>query len=263
MGLGDTDTMSISYIDSYIVGKEIVDAQTIFNPNAFLGVVRPDVIACSEHLAVFYYSKRIILNEVNSGINNFYLEIKGNKAFSGFKPSKSKNLRVYYQDITYLAGLHSLLLSVKSFLDVYTKVMIKSVDPKSSTSGFKKGTFNGNKISGGNFLKWLKNSVSASTLDKDKLIRYIEQQSHGWITEIVDWRDVIAHKGLLRGLDYMSIELNCPISKVKKSDINLPKMPNGTDIVSFCNKLDNNLKDFIHNTLILLPNINMKLISFK
>lgn len=231
-----------------------------FNPNVFPDHVRSDLGACQDRLAVLVYSIRNVCEQIPEDVAYFLQVLQSDSAFTGFRPDPNKPTIAIFQNLEFLTGLNSSLLTVKSLLDVYTRLIARTIRPKATLFGFNKANFHGRKLPGGRLLNWLERSTSFSSIDSATLITIILHHIDGWISDAVTWRDEVIHDGTIARLEYMGVPLNSDLSKLRSMDILLPKMPNGVVVSDYCQTLKRNVALFLRETLSLLPGINQDML---
>ena len=211
---------------------------------------------------MFIFAVNQIEPDIKRDREQFLGELRTNKAFDGFTPDPDKPCVVIYHNAKFLIALHLVLYSMKSFLDLYARLISKLIVPNSTIFGFNEGTVDGQKIKGGRLIKWLTESVPSAFTNASVLAAVIRNNSSLWIEEVVNWRDNLIHRGEIPNLRPMMVLLQCEPYKVKDHHVILPQMPNTKDVATYCNETRNNLFRFIRETFVLLPDINFDLVTF-
>jgi len=248
-------------IPIFLIGPENWKASHVFNPNAFPKHVRNLVFSCMDCLSMFIFSVNQVEPNIKRDRKQFLDKLRTDRAFDGFIPDPDKPCVIIYHNAKFLVALHLVLYSVKSFLDIYAQLASKLVVPKSTIFGFNEGAVDGKQIKGGRLVNWLRESAPDTFTSAGTLASAIIAHVYLWIGETVDWRDSLIHHGEIPNLRPMVVPLQCEPRSVKTNHILLPQMPNGTDVVTYCNETRENLFRFIRETLVLLPNIDLRLVS--
>ncbi len=238
-------------------------SEAVLNANAFLYPNTNLLNAASKRLAIFIYHLNTLKHAVVDDLDQFKIQISNKgvafQEFVDLKPNKS--IVAIYDSITHIHAMHGLLYSLKSFLDVYASFMANTIGTKGQTVlfGRKKGKYNG--ISGGRLLDWISNSAPSSFTKKKELCSVIEKHSTEWISEAVDYRDTLSHYGDID--NFVDMHLSREDGEdTKLENIVMPTMPNGKELVEYADYLAHSLIEFIKETVIFLPNVNMDLLSF-
>ena len=162
----------------------------------------------------------------------------------------------YYRGITYLASLHGVLYSLKSFLDVMSTLWVSIIVGRKQTLLFNKGIVNGEKIAGGRLINWLQQSAPSNFQNAEQLALIIESNSRRWITQAVKYRDALVHHGEITGLKHLRIILQKGRKQYGHEDILMPEMPDGTLVTDYCKMLIKNMHSFLSDGLAVL-NVNI------
>lgn len=246
------------------VGDERWSTHSVFNSNAFPAELAPEVNTCSTKAAIHLVYLNMIKEAVKKDRKNFQkvLKLKLTKEqVASIRKNNSVPVIAYYDGEEYLAALYGFLSSLKSFLDVYSILIHKTIQPSLRQNIlFNSDTVGGEKISGGAIIKWLDNSSPSTFTNSSELKRVIEDHSNNWITEAVRNRTDLVHYGDIKGIEHMQIVLNPRPGKYP--GIFPPLMPNGQPVEDYCSNLLSKLREFVEESLILLPNIKMEHITF-
>ena len=245
------------------VGEERWSTFGAFNLNAFPVELRPNVEACGTRAAIQLVHLNMVKEAVKKNYKDFQKELKinlTNKFITSLKESHLDSVIVYYDGIDYLTAFHGFLNSLKSFLDVYSTLICRTIQPSSGKTLFNQGRVGEKKISGGRVVNWLKESAPKTFKNSSRLQKVIENHSNNWITEAVKNRDTLSHYGDIKGMEHMHIDLNPP--SYKYSGIFPPLMPDGQLVVDYCSKLLSKLREFVEGSMMLLPNIKKNHITF-
>jgi hypothetical protein len=252
------------FISLHVVGRELLYSQHIFNPNAFPSHVRSDVDACATKLSIIAYSLENIQREIQNDKLEFAHILNNDKAFIEFVPDPRKPVMALYYSVNFQVGLQSFFISIKSLLDIFTKIVSKLIEPKSTLRGFSKRKVDGVELTGGTLLRWLDQNAPNDYANKSSLMTVIRSNIDGWISDVVTKRDEIVHDGTLSNI----LEMSVPISKrsylIKGDEIVLPTVlieDHPKDLIKYCQEIWENVVRMIKDTLILLPNIDFSLIN--
>lgn len=193
---------------------------------------------------------------IDEDISQFKNRIESNRIEleKGIRERIDVRFLLIYDGTNYLALLNNTLYALKSFLDIYANLMSKLIS-KGFNCGFNKGCVNGQKLSGGRFINALINNGQQS------LAELTFNHSIRWISEAVNYRDQLSHRSDLVNMQLMQLPLHHEPPHINYNDLVHPAMPNGQDLASYCDLLVNNLKVYICDSIMLLPNINFKMIS--
>ena len=247
-----------------LVGEERWSTLSVFNSNAFPVGLEPNVKACSTRAAIHLVHFNMLEDAIEKNCEDFQKELKINitdQTIASLKNKHSDSMIVYYDGIDFLAAFHDYLHSLKSFLDVYSILICKTIQPTLMQKIlFDTRTIGGEKISGGKVLNWLKHSAPQSFTNSLKLQEVFEKHSKDWITEAIKYRDTLSHFRDIEGMEVMRVYLNPPSYNCSK--IFLPLMPGGQLVVDYCSELLSKLRKFVEESMILLPNIEMGNITF-
>jgi len=238
-------------------------ATGVFNGNAFPGSLDKHATVCANRLALFLFNLERVKYALDTAYDDFSRQLISNSSDLCDAASNRRDLKfvVYSDGLEYHTALHFALYSLKSFLDVYSILMCRSINEKTKTTTFGSKNFEGKKISGGKFLSWINGTSPASYDKKDQLIETVARHSHQWITEAVNYRDTLAHYGDIKDM----IDMRLPLDSTKKPiDLRLiekPVLPGGEKLDRYLESIMCNLGLFLDETIQLLPNVNQELIE--
>lgn len=244
-----------------IVDRHFADASALLNPNAFPQMVRGDAAICGDRLAILTHSVEIVLYELELDRSRLLEEIRRNKAFAGFVPQPDKPAVMVFHNLNFVSGLYSSLITFKSLLDLYSRLIGKLLVPSASVFGFNSGSYKGRKVSGGRFLKWVESSAPRSFENREKLVSVLLGHIDGWVGKAVSYRDGVVHDGTVPGMSEAMIPLDKALSQLQETDVILPMMPDGVAVTDYCKRLVNATRTLIAETLTLLPGVDVKLLS--
>ncbi|MGR8951540.1 MAG: hypothetical protein ACU83V_03905 [Gammaproteobacteria bacterium] len=245
------------------VSRFMMTATAIFNGNAFPETANKSSLACANRLAIFLYNIDEIKYALRSSYDDFtsQLILHSNDLIGAANSRADLRFVVYSDGLEYLTSFHSALYSLKSFLDVYARLICLLINPHTDATTFGAKKIDGKQISGGKFLKWIDGNSPSTYENKEILMNVIICHSSKWITEAVNYRDTLAH---YRDIENM-VDLRLPLENVKNSiDINSVQLPifiNGEGLDTYLERILTNLGLFLDDTISLLPNVDMKLVS--
>lgn len=245
----------------FLVGPENWEASNVFNPNAFPEYVRGLAVSCMDCLSMLSFSVNQVGPNIKSDRVEFLKGLRTNKAFDGFTPDPNKPIVIVYHNAKFLAALHLVLYSTKSFLDVYAQLISKLIIPNATIFGFNEGNVNSKKIKGGRLINWLIQSAPSTYTNARILASAIQDNVSSWIEEAINWRDRLIHDGEIPNLRPMMVFPQCELRRVKPNNIFLPQMPNGSNVITYCEEIRKNLYRFIRETFKMLPDIDFGLVD--
>ncbi len=246
-----------------IVDRHFAAASALFNPNAFPARVRGDATSCGDRLAILAHSVEIVMREPALDRSRLLQEIRDNKAFAGFSPNPDKPAVLVLHNLSFVSGLYSALIASKSFLDLYSRLIARSLVPSASVFGFGGGTYNGRNVSGGKFLKWLERSTPRSFEQRERMLAILLAHIDDWADQAVEYRDAVVHSGSIAGLTEAFVPLDRALSELREADVILPAMPNGVAVTDYCGQLVRSVRTFASETLRLLPDVDLRLLSLE
>lgn len=154
--------MPRKFIRIFMVGPESWKSLGILNPNAFSTNLRASATACADKLALISHSIGIIQKAIDRDLEAFTKQLNHNSAFKGFTPNPQKPVIAIYHNMSFQAGVQSFFITIKSMLDIYSRIVSKALVPKSNLFGFGKAPFRGKKIAGGTLLNFLERNTAKS-----------------------------------------------------------------------------------------------------
>ena len=242
--------------------KRIPDG--LLNANAFKN---PDVSilsATKSRLAIFLYHYRHIINCINADMTKLYERTSDPKTPIDDLSEHlvQRGAVAIYDGVSYQVALHGLLYSLKSFLDVFSFFVAKYLKPEAKAISFGKGKVGAERISGGSFVNWLRNSKFHDFRNREVLADLIERQSRGWINQAIKYRDDLTHRTNIMNFKDMHVVLDHKRPYIKRENIIPPSMPDGTPLNEYAVGIFNALVDFVKNIVEMLPNVNVDLIYF-
>lgn len=249
------------FIPMFTVGPESWKSLGILNPNAFSTNLRSSAMACADKLALISYSIRIIQNAIDRDLEAFTKQLNHGTAFNGFAPNPQKPVIAIYHNISSQAGVQSFFITIKSMLDIYSRIMSRALAPKSNLFSFGKAPFRGKKIAGGTLLNFLERNTAKSCVENKKLIGIFLSHIDDWIGDVVKIRDDIVHKGQPTDLVEMCVPILKKPQEITKDQIILPTILGRGNILEYCQHIRRNIDRLLEETLILLPGIDTKLLA--
>lgn len=248
-------TTSIIFVDAYSY-----EAMYIFNANAFVDILKSEVTACTTRLTVFRRNVREVRRLVSEDFDILEKRILNDEELRNLAIAKPENSLVCYQDNThYVSAIFGTLIFLKSFLDIYSMLISKSIIPGQRVS-FNEGKIDGVKIKGGRLINWLRESAPA---EHRPLSDIIQQHSQDWIGLAVEYRDKLVHTGDLPELQRMCVPLQPRNPPFVREDMQPPKMPHDENVTDYVFSLAANVHKFLGETIPLLPNVDLGMIDFR
>jgi hypothetical protein len=153
------------------VGRFMMTATAIFNANGFPDIARREVEVCANRFALFLYNSTLMTSAIQTELSEFISALKPYEDDLKRTCKSHPDLRtVAYSDgLLYLNALHSFLYSLKSFLDVFARLVCKLINPSATPTTFKsKGVALAN---------WVERSAPNSFPDRLRLKELILVQS--------------------------------------------------------------------------------------
>ncbi|MDP2858954.1 MAG: hypothetical protein Q8P50_13400 [Bacillota bacterium] len=249
-------TISVIFVDRHFWA-----ASSLLNANAFPGSVRSTVTACADQLAVLFHSVENVLRQPGLNRSNLLAQARSDPAaFAGFKPAP--DLVLVLHNLDFLSGLYATLITAKSFLDVYARLVARVLVSTASLSGFGKAIYEGQKMPGGKLLNWVKRSAPRTFDRSDDLCRVLVGHVNEWAGQAVAYRDAVVHDGYLAGLQEAWAPLIKHPDELLETEISLPTMPDGQGVVDYCRNLETFTRRLLAETLVLLPGVNLALLRF-
>ena len=245
-----------------IVGEERWSTYGVFNANAYPEAVKYAVNSCSTRAAIFLVNVAVVQSEVTKDRLRFTQSLVRQREDLTRALTSRRDLNPvgYYDGLGYLTALYGCFLSLKSFLDVYSQLMAKLACPGVKMT-FKKAKIGNLQLSGGTFINWLKGSAPKSFIKATALADLTYEHSKGWITSCVDYRDMLAHYSDIPGMRHMRLRFRTIHPVFDVTEIEEPRMPDGSPVVSYCTGLLERLRAYVSRSVVLLPNVKQELIS--
>lgn len=244
-----------------IVDRYYAEASALFNPNAFAARVTAEAASCGDRLAILTHSVQIVIREPALDRSRLLEEIRQNNAFAGFTPSPDKPAVLVLHNLDFVSGLYSALIAVKSLLDLYSRLIARSLVPSASVFGFGSGNYKGRIISGGRFLRWIDGSAPRSFENRERLLAILLTHVDNWVDQAVTYRDAVVHDGFIVGMTEAMVPLNKALNELHENDVVLPMMPHGVAVTDYCSHLVRSARALVSETLPLLPEVNLGLVA--
>ena len=235
-------------------------ASSLFNGNAFPRGVRADVNASGLRFAQVLFHTDNLFTALDNDIAVFrnLIEERRSDIETGAASRPDLCIDIIYEGMAYLSEMQNTLNALKSFLDIYAKV-IGSLQQPMFRGSFSKARVDGKKISGGRLVNALRNSRQNTAANE--LASLISVHSSRWITLAVGYRDQLSHRSNLDDMRPLSLAVSQSSPHLDATQILSPAMPNGQDILQYFRELRDNLITFVVESMKLLPGIDKNLIS--
>lgn len=252
---------NVTQVPIFMVGPESWKSLGILNPNAFSTNLRASATACADKLALISHSIGIIQKAIDRDLEAFTKQLNRNSAFNGFTPNPQKPVIAIYHNMSFQVGVQSFFITIKSMLDIYSRIVSKALVPKSNLFSFGKASFRGKKIAGGTLLNFLERNTTESCVESKKLVRIFLGHIDDWIGDVVKIRDDIVHKGQPSDLIDMCVAILKKPQEITKDKIILPTIRRKGNILEYCQHVRRNIDSLLEETLVLLPGIDTKLLA--
>ncbi len=250
-----------NHIPVLVVGKLSWKSSGIFNPNAFPSALRSTAMNCGDQLALIENSLSNTTTLIEKQKIEFLKILQKDPSFKGFTPDPQKPAIAFYHNLAFLTHFISFFVYFKAFLDQYARFVSKLIDSRSSIFGFNKQNIDGQKISGGRLINWLRSSTPSDCANCSKLADIFIRHVVEWIDEIIQLRDSLVHSPYFLAEYNISIPLNSSTSMLSLDNLSPPKIP-GTDIeiLLYMEQALKRLYTLIYDTLPLLPSVDFSML---
>lgn len=244
------------------VSRFMQTGTAVFNGNAFPDELNTESTVCANRLSIFLYSVEDVNHSLKVTLSDFQKQLLSQSKDLCSASSKRADLHLvaYSDGLEYLTAFHLALYSLKSFLDVYARLICKLINNKTTSTTFGAKKNKGVKVSGEKLAKWISSSPDSFT-EKEQLVEVVRSHGSTWITEAVNYRDTLAHYRDIDGMIDMRLELDKLSNTNSLQKIENPILPNGQNLNQFLQTTLDNLGSFLDETMALLPNVDQKLLS--
>jgi len=229
------------------IGHLTAAANAIFNPNGFPGELQREVTICANRFALYLHNSSLLASAIEKDRSEFLSILSANANDLESACNSRPELRVvaYTDGLRHLMIFHSILYSLKSFLDVFAILVCRIINPRTSPTTFGSKKINGKEISGAKLARWVERSSPASFSKKLQLKDLVLSHSRDWISDAVGYRDTLAHFGEIKGMEVMSIPGHAAKPPFDTENIRLPKLPSGELLSDYCSELVTKLGIFL------------------
>lgn len=248
------------HVSIIITSEEEWMSSAYFNPNAYPDFLEEILTSCEERLALMLYYAGLIESQMPRDIDDFLDQLNRLMCTGGLPDVP---LIAYYRGMTYIASLHGILYSLKSFLDILGILWASLIVGKRTKLLFNRAKVKGEEIAGGRLINWLRGTVGSKFQNASKLASIIEDNSRRWISRAVKYRNDLTHYGEIEGLKHLRVKLQKGKRRYGYEDILMPEMPDGTPVKDYCKMLIKNTCSFVVAGLKLLPDVDMTLLNLK
>jgi hypothetical protein len=244
------------------VGPERWQTYSVFNGNAFPNELEAIVEACSTRLALVFLHISELHEEIERDKKRFRdaLERQRKDLATGLSRRADLLCVGYYDGLGYIAAMHGCLASIKSFFDVYAQLMGKLI-VSGANCRFKRATVDGESLSGGSVINWLRQSAPAAYAQSGALASLTLNHSREWITQAVEYRDRISHCSDIDGMKHMHLQLYPKDPPYDICEMVPPKMPDSKSVTDYFSELQERLVGYVKESIVLLPKVDRSLIS--
>lgn len=250
-------------INLFYVNGEKRASDGILNRNAFDTVNDKVLDACKRRFAIFLYHSNTLKYTVARDKDWFYERLTDSSYGTLSQECIDEGVVAIYDGVSYITELHGILYSLKSFLDIFAFFLCGSIDISLKGMTFSSKNIDGQNLSGGNVINWLRSSAPSSFANREALAITIETHSRKWITKTVEYRDRLTHYGDLPGFLDMHVNvISHPIQNITKQSIVHPYMPDGIELLTYNDNLVINLVAFIEEAAKQLPFVKMGMLNF-
>ncbi len=233
-------------------GNEIFASFRHFNANHFPDRLQRQVESAGNLYALLLYYRKILEPQLKKDVKAFLVDL--NTQFVGVKfNARFESCQAEYNSVAHMASLHGMLFNLKAFLDSLATLWGPLVDERYNVKLFSKKLVEGEKLSGGVLIHWLRRSVPRSSTKALPLAAVVENHSRSWISEAVTYRDELIHYGGIPGLKGLRLQLADARSEFSENDLLNPELPDGRCISTYCHGLVTNCDRFVeeaHNILL-------------
>lgn len=243
-----------------VVGPQRWQAFHVFNGNAFPENVQQVVDACAWRFALLLLHASRMSEALERDLTDLRVVIERQRADleAAVKSRPELTPVVVYDGLAHVAEMHDCLNALKSFLDLYAKLIGKlSIPPFEGSFG--KANINGTKVSGGRLVNALRNQTQDPAAHElaDLTLRHSEE----WITAAVAYRDQLSHRSNLDHMVPMHLPLSPHEPHIDVTRVVRPAMPNGKDLQFYFREVVRNLADYVGRSVTLLPNVDQSLLA--
>ncbi len=228
----------------------------IFNENAYPDATKNVVGACGSRLALLFLHTASLSQAIERDRAEFFGAFERQREDMERALSSRLDLTcvAMYDGLAYLAEMHSCLNALKSFLDLYAKLIGKLIHPQNEWA-FNKANVEGKKLAGGRFVNGLRNCSREAFADE--LATLTLEQSRDWITTAVAYRDQLSHRSDLDHMTHMQLPLYNKPPHFRVEEIVEPRMPNGESVERYFEGLLELLSEYIRRSVVLVPNVDL------
>lgn len=244
-----------------MVDAHFWSASALFNANAFPPHVKNDATTCGDRLAILTHSVDLVLREPGLDRRLLLEDIRRHPSFAGWAPRPDKPAILVFHNLSFVSGLYSALIALKSLLDLYARLIARLLVPRASVFGFNSGAYKGRNISGGKFLKWIEGSTPSSFGNRSELVSAFLGHLDAWLHEAITYRDAVVHDGFIHGMTEVMVPLDKGLEQLRESDLVLPMMPDRVAVTEYCERLVTQTRSLVTETMLLMPDIDFKLLS--
>lgn len=243
-----------------VVGPQRWQAFHVFNGNAFPQHVRQVVDGCAWRFALLLLHASRMSEALQRDLTDLeaFIERQRSNLEATVKNRPDINPVLVYDGLTHVAEMHNCLNALKSFLDLYAKLIGKVSTPPFEGS-FGKANINGRKMSGGRLVNALRNQAHDPA--SHALAEVTLRHSEAWITEAVTYRDQLSHRSNLDHMELMHLPLSPHEPHIDSTRLVRPTMPNGKDLEVYFRDLVRNLATYVTQSVVLFPNVDQRLVS--
>lgn len=246
----------IPEIPMIICGTSMMTSTSLINPNAFPQHIKKEVTAAANKFALFLNARTELIRSIELARGDMFEHLNRNWILYKQASSKREDIAMvaYSDGLTYMSAFNLFLYELKAFLDIFSQIICLLIDKDSSpVKGFNKAKIDGEKISGGKLINWIRNIGNEAISFKLELLALITKNCTEWINDTVKYRDDLAHEKGIVGFRHMNIPVSHGPNRLTRESIQEPVMPNGINILDYSNNVCENLSKLIEEVLSIIP----------
>jgi len=231
-----------------------VIGDTVFNENAYPVHLEKEVGFCGKKLSMFLYACRKYQVDIISSRDELSKEIIKNWAeLNALSAEKTDfNFVIAHDDLPHDSSFYLVFYELKSFLDVFAKLLCKMLNEKVSPVAFKHGVVREKRYAGAGFPDWILKLRVANCRSKQELHDTIIRHSAKWITQAVDFRDTLCHHKEIDGYKPTYYLMPKHAASFDMDLFRLPEMPDGTRTPHYVTAIRECLGVFVDEMLSLM-----------
>lgn len=244
---GDKGPLSLRF-----TGNEKWASFGYFDLNKYPANLHRAAESCGDRFSLIIYYSEILKPQLDIDAAKFVAQLNSQVSQRDLKLDQFSECSATYHSITHIAALHGMLTSLKAFLDSLAFLWGRLVDSNCSVHTFKRKTTNGNNLSGGVLINWLRHSKSETDGVSKPLADHLEEHSAEWITQAVGYRDDLLHGHGINQLTDIQVTIETTEHEFTSADVLLPRMPDGMTVAEYCQGLATNVEQLVKDGMAIL-----------